>query len=352
MRLDLKSRYRTGKWNKITDVEGVQVSHVTKQNGAVNTGVTAILPHTGNMFREKLPAGCRIFNGFGKSAGLIQINEMGTLETPILLSNTFAVGTCSSALIRYVLRDNEDIGVKTCTVNPLVMECNDGELNDIRSFPVTEKDAMDALIQAENGGADFREGAVGAGTGMYCLGFKGGIGSASRIVLAGGREYRIGALVVSNFGELGNLRAGDRFLGKEVKEAILSRAARENNPLYQKFQKGDKGSIVMILATDAPLSSRQLGRIAGRAGLGLARTGSYIGDGSGDIAVAFSTANRIEHYAKEVYSFCILPDSQLDPLFEAAVESVEESVISSLMHAETTTGVRGNTAYSLADFID
>lgn len=346
--LDLPRRYQVGVKNKITDVPGVKVGQVTLKKGDINTGVTAIIPAE-RLFKEKLLASGQVINGFGKTTGLVQVAELGTLETPILMTNTLAVGTCWTALTRYMLERNPEIGLTTGTVNPVVMECNDGDLNAIRQMAVTEKDALEALAIAEKG-EDFSEGNYGAGTGMRCLGFKGGIGSASRQVLYQGKKYQIGALVCTNFGAFGRLRAGNRLLGEELRENVLARAKREGNQLYDRYQK-DQGSIVMVLATDLPLSSRQLGRLARRSAVGLGRTGSYIGDGSGDIALAFSTAQKVSHDAKSIQTFAFMPDSQLDPVFEAGIETIEESVLSALVHAETLTGFQGRTVYGLRDFL-
>lgn len=344
--LFLPRAYQTGEKNDITDVPGVKVGQVTLRNGGVNTGVTAILPGS-DIFKQKMLASGQVINGFGKTTGLVQINELGTLETPILMTNTLAVGTCWTTLTRYMLDRNPEIGLTTGTVNPVVMECNDGDLNDIRSLPVKESDALTALAE---GNPPLLEGNVGAGTGMRCLGFKGGIGSASRLLDLAGKKYQLASLVCANFGAFGKLRAGGRLLGQELKAAVLARAKAENNQLYDRYQK-DQGSIVMVIATDLPLSSRQLGRLARRSAVGLARTGSYIGDGSGDIALAFSTAQRVSHFAKEAESLSFLPDSQLDPVFEAGAETIEEAVLSALVHAETLTGFKGRTVYGLRDFL-
>lgn len=346
--LFLPRAYQTGEKNDITDVPGIKVGQVTLRKGGVNTGVTAILPGS-DIFKQKMLASGQVINGFGKTTGLVQINELGTLETPILMTNTLAVGTCWTALTRYMLDRNPEIGLTTGTVNPVVMECNDGDLNDIRSLPVKESDALTALALAE-GNLPLLEGNVGAGTGMRCLGFKGGIGSASRLLELGGKKYHVASLVCANFGAFGKLRAGSRLLGQELKDAVLALAKAENNQLYARYQK-DQGSIVMVIATDLPLSSRQLGRLARRSAVGLARTGSYIGDGSGDIALAFSTAQRVSHFAKEAESFSFLPDSQLDPVFEAGTETIEEAVLSALVHAETLTGFQGRRVYGLGVFL-
>ena len=325
-----------GKRNLITDVPGVKVGHVTVRDGAdINTGVTAILPHEGNIFQDKVMAASCIINGFGKTMGLVQVEELGTIETPIVMTNTLSIGTAANALIKYMLQQNEDIGVKTGTVNPLVCECNDGVLNDIRGLHVTEDHVFQALA---NCGEEFEEGVVGSGTGMCCLGLKGGIGSASRIVKLDDQEYTVGALVMSNFGGAGRLMIEGRHMGQEIKDKLEAQQ--------------DKGSIIMLIATDIPLSERQLKRVARRAGVGLARTGSYYGNGSGDIAIAFTTANRVPHYSKTaVMDMKMISDNKIDGVFDATAEAVEEAIISSLYHAETTTGRAGKVKYGLRDFL-
>ena len=325
-----------GQRNLITDVPGVKVGHVTIRDGAdVNTGVTAILPHEGNMFQEKVMASSCVINGFGKTMGLVQVEELGTIETPIIMTNTLSIGTAANALIKYMLQQNEDIGVKTGTVNPLVCECNDGVLNDIRGLHVKEEHVFEALANCNE---EFEEGVVGSGTGMCCLGLKGGIGSASRIVKLDDKEYTVGALVMSNFGGAGRLLIEGRHMGQEIKDKLEAQQ--------------DKGSIIMLIATDIPLTERQLKRVARRAGVGLARTGSYYGNGSGDIAIAFTTANRVPHYSKTaVMDIKMISDNKIDPVFDMAAEAVEEAIISSLYHAETTTGRAGKVKYGLRDFL-
>lgn len=339
--LELHSKWPKGKLNLITDVPGVKVANVTIQDGKeVNTGVTAILPHTGDIFHDKVMAGVSVINGFGKSLGLVQIDELGTIETPIVMTNTLSVGTAAEALTRYMLVRNDDIGVKTGTVNCVVTECNDGRLNDIRGLHVKAEHVNEALAKAEKDGEVFEEGAVGGGTGMCCLGLKGGIGSSSRVVAIDGKDYTVGAIVMSNFGGYGNLVIGGDHIGKRIKE----RMAAED--------KKDLGSIIMIIATDAPISDRQLRRVAKRATVSLGRCGSYLGNGSGDIAVAFSTGNRVPHYTEGSFiDMKMMDDEKLDVIFESAVEAVEESVISSLYHAKTTKGVRGNIYYGLREFL-
>lgn len=319
-----------GKRNLITDVPGVRVGHVTLSEGDVQTGVTAIIPAEGNLFAQKVPAACHVINGFGKAAGLVQVQELGTIETPIVLTNTFGVGTGVNALIRYSLAENEDIGLTTGTVNPVVLECNDGRLNDIRGMHVTEEDVNAALAAAS---ADFAEGAVGAGRGMCCYGLKGGIGSASRVIEIGGRDCHVGALLLTNFGQTLDLRVGGAPLGQRIAEGPA---------------RADKGSCVVILATDIPLSCRQMGRVCRRAQSGLARTGAYLSSGSGEMAVMFSTAVRVPHYGREaVMTAQVLRENLLDLVFRAVADCVEEAVISSLLHGETVTGRGGNCCKSL-----
>ncbi len=323
----------TGERNQITDVKGIRVGHVTLNEGEVQTGVTAILPHGGNMFRDKLVAGCAVLNGFGKTTGLVQLQELGVIETPILLTNTFAVGEVYSAVVEYMLSSNPDIGVTTCTVNPIVCECNDGDLNDIRHINVKREHVFEAL---RNASEDFAEGAVGGGRGMICHDLKGGIGSASRIVKAGDHSYTVGCLVMANHGLLADLTINGRNVGKEIADRIAS--------------KKDQGSIIMILATDAPMTNRQLNRISRRAAVGLARAGSFIGHGSGDIAIAFSTAQTIPHYqGPDPLALSAVHEEYIEDFFRGAAEAVEESVLSALYHGETITGVRNNTVYSLRE---
>lgn len=346
--LELHHKWKSGKLNKITDVKGLKVASVTIQDNEINTGVTAILPHEGNIFRSKVVAGASVLNGFGKSLGIVQLKELGNIETPIIMTNTLSVGEAATALTKYCLEQNEDIGVSTGTVNPLVTECNDGRLNDIRGLHVREEHVREALRLAEEGSPDFEEGAVGAGTGMCCLGFKGGIGSASRCVELDGCEYTIGALVLSNFGEEGNLVIGGRHYGSELLPKVKERLKSDIDGSLAK----DKGSIIMLIATDIPLSSRQLERVANRAAIALGRTGSYMGNGSGDIAIAFSTANRMPHYSEQsLLEMKAIHEDAIDKVFEPAVEALEESIISSLYHAKTTLGVRGKLVYGLREFI-
>ena len=264
----------------------------------------------------------------------MQVQELGTIETPIILTNTMSIGTAYTALCKYMLEQNPDIGVTTGTVNCLVTECNDGTLNDIRGMHVQESDVRGAIEAADT---DFAEGCVGSGSGMCCLGLKGGIGSASRVLEIDGTAYTVGALVMSNFGAPGNLVIGGRHY--DTNKACIS-------------DPRDRGSIIVVLATDIPLSERQLGRVAKRATISLGRVGSFCGNGSGDIAIAFTTANRIPHYSDHDILPCrMFYDENIDKVFEASVEAVEEAIVSSLYHAETTHGIRGKTAVGLREFL-
>lgn len=329
-------RMAKGRRNLITDVPGVKVGQVSIHDGEIHTGVTAILPHTGDIFHDKCPAASHVINGFGKSTGLVQVDELGTIETPLILTNTLCVGTASTALVRYMLERNADIGVDTGTVNPMVFECNDGYLNDIRGLHVKQEHVLEALAAASD---EFEEGAAGAGCGMCCYSLKGGIGSASRTFELYGSTYTVGSLLLTNFGSLRDLTIG----GDRVGERLWAEKEAEEK---------EKGSVIIIIATDAPLSARQLKRVARRAQSGIARTGSISGNGSGEIALAFTTTNRIPHYSIDK-PICIqtMYEEDMDLMFRAAIECVEESVISSLTHAVRTEGFRGHVKESLADLM-
>lgn len=325
-----------GPLDKISDVPGVTVGHCTLAEGEVQTGVTALLPHQGDIFHDKVMAASHVINGFGKTTGLVQIDELGTLETPILFTNTLSVGTVETALVKYMLDKNPDICETTGSVNPVVCECNDSGLNDIRGLHVTEENARAALADCR---ADFAEGAVGAGRGMRCHGLKGGIGSASRVVELDGKQYTIGALVLSNHAVFDDLVVA----GTPIQSLLDAHI-----PPHE-----DKGSIITVLATDIPLSERQLRRLCHRALVGLSRTGSFCGNGSGEIVIAFTTANRVPHYSeKAILPMGMVHDDAINPLFRAVAECVEESVLSSLLHAETVTGYHGRTVRCLSDLLD
>lgn len=324
-----------GPLNAITDVEGVRVGHRTLVRGeGVRTGVTAILPHGGNLFQEKVPAAVAVINAFGKAAGFLQVRELGALETPIVLTNTLAIGTAVQEVVRWTLEQpgNEEV----LSVNAVVGETNDGYLNDIRSLPVTAEDVRAALEAAAPGPVP--EGSVGAGTGTRALGWKGGIGTASRRLPERLGGHTVGALVQSNFGGILTID------GVPVGETL---GRHDFHDLLGTGEAGD-GSVMIVLATDAPLSSRALERLAGRAVPALGRVGSYVGHGSGDFAIAFSTAYRIPYAAAErARAVELLVDEALDPLFLAAVEAVEEAIYNSLLRATPVTGHRGRTAEAI-----
>jgi len=316
-------RLPPGPRNSIADVAGVSVGHRTIVRGDLRTGVTAILPHPGDPFRDKPIAAAHVLNGFGKSIGLMQLEELGQLETPILLTNTLSVGTCGTALIRRAIAANPEIGRRLATVNPVVCECNDGFLSDIQALAVTEADAIAALDAAA---PDFAVGAVGAGTGMSCFGFKGGIGSASRVLRLDGADYKLGVLVLANFGRAGFLQLPD---GRRIDPA--STPAPE------------QGSVIVVIATDLPLDHRQLRRVIVRAGAGLAFCGSSWGHQSGDVFVGFTTANRVPHEPPgAILPQRMLAEARIDLPFQATAEATQEAVYDALVAADTTTGRAGH----------
>ncbi|HWQ31367.1 MAG TPA: P1 family peptidase [Blastocatellia bacterium] len=332
-----------GKLNAITDVAGVRVGHATLIKGDnVRTGVTAILPHAGNLFQEKVAAAIYVGNGFGKLMGSTQVNELGEIETPILLTGTLNVPRVADALLDWMLAlpGNE----RVLSINPVVAETNDGFLNDIRGRHVGRDEVFAALRAAKDGPVE--EGSVGAGTGTMAFGFKGGIGTASRVVPAGG--YTVGVLVQSNFG--GVLTINGAPVGRELgryylKEQIEQKRTGQRQSADSASDRAD-GSIIMVVATDAPLDHRNLKRLAERAMMGLARTGSPATNGSGDYVIAFSTANRIRA-DERVRSVQVLGNEAVSPLFLAAVEATEEAIYNSLLRATTVTGRDGHRAEAL-----
>lgn len=328
---------KPGKNNSITDVEGVKVGHCTLNHGDIKTGVTAVIPHEGNIFREKLIAATHVINGFGKTIGTIQVNELGTLETPIILTNTLSVGCASDTLIKYMLNNNPDIGVTTGTVNPVVCECNDGYLNDIRGMHIKNEHVYKSIENAE---VLFEEGAVGAGTGMSCYELKGGIGSASRVIEIGNKTYTLGVMVLTNFGLKQDLVINGIKAGRIIDNSLP-------------IDESEKGSCIIIVATDIPLSHRQLKRVCKRTSIGLSRTGSFMGNGSGEIVIGFSTANKINHYDNnDVININMLRDDKINIVFRAVGEATEEAILNSLICAETTVGRDGHTRDSLKEYID
>lgn len=324
-----------GKLNSITDVQGVKVGHTTLiRDQDIRTGVTAIIPAEGNLFQQKIPAAVYTGNGFGKLAGSTQVNELGNLETPIVLTNTLNVSTAMDALIEYTL--NEKDNEKAASVNALVGETNDGFLNDIRGRHVTKADVLQALASATSNKVE--QGAVGAGTGTVCFGLKGGIGSASRKLPASLGGYTIGVLVQSNFG--GVLQINGVPVGEKLGKFSFS------NHLLNNVD----GSCMIVVATDAPIDHRNLMRVAKRAMLGLGKTGGIASNGSGDYVIAFSTAPdlRVPHDGPaKIMQTSVLLNDEMSPLFMATIEATEEAIINSLFAAKTITGRSGNTAEAL-----
>ena len=316
---------KTGPFNSITDVEGVKVGHTTLNKGNhIRTGVTAILPHTGNLFQNKVPAAIYIGNGFGKLTGYSQIKELGTIETPIILTNTLSVPTASNALIHYTLA--QEGNKEVYSVNSVVGETNDGWLNDIRGQHVKELDVLNAIKNAKTGFVS--EGNVGAGTGTSCFGYKGGIGTSSRVVPKKHGGYTIGVLVQSTFG--GVLQINGVPIAKEM----------DNYPRDYKYDVD--GSCMIVVMTDAPLNSRNLERLAKRAMMGLSKTGGIASNGSGDYVIAVSTAkkNWVPYQSKGlILRTEELKNESITPLFLAVIEATEEAIINSLFAAKTMTGI-------------
>lgn len=330
-------RLRAGPRNAISDVAGVTVGHCTLDQGPIQTGVTVIRPHMADPFLVKSRAASTVLNGFGKSIGLMQIAELGLLETPIALTNTFAVGAIAQAQIASACRSNPQIGRDTHTVNPLVLECNDGWLNDIQAMAVGAEHYDAALAAAS---AEFAQGSVGAGRGMSMFGVKGGIGSASREVVIAGQCYTLGALVLTNYGRAPSLVVDGRRVGAELHRRLATPALPES------------GSIIIVLATDAPLDDRQLRRVSLRAGAGLARTGSVFGHGSGDIVLAFSTAYPVPHDPDRPMPACVmLHDRRIDPLFQAAADATEQAIVHALLRAQAVKGFRAQERAGFTDIL-
>jgi D-aminopeptidase len=319
---------RPGPLNAITDVEGVRVGQVTVVEGdSVRTGVTAILPHSGNLFFERVPAAIHVGNGFGKLLGSTQVGELGELETPILLTCTLCVWKTADAMVAYLLEQRDMADVRS--INPVVGETNDGLLNAIRDRPITASHVRAALLQASSGAV--AEGSVGAGTGTIAFGWKGGIGTSSRIVEQSSKTWKLGVLVQSNFG--GDLH----ILGVPVGRALGRRGVKEPPD-----RTGPGGSIMIVVATDAPLSDRNLRRLAARATLGLARTGSVMDNGSGDYVIAFSTSPDVRRKFKQALRRSEeLSNDEMSGLFQAMVESTEEAIYNSLFMARTVSSRKG-----------
>ena len=312
-----------GQDNSITDVSGVLVGHFTlNKDKNIRTGVTAIIPHPGNNFMEKVPAAVYVANGFGKLTGSTQIQELGNLETPIILTNTLSVPVAAEALIEYSLKNNENIR----SVNPVVGETNDGYLNDIRGLHIKKRHVITAIKNASSN--KVIQGSIGAGTGTVCFGYKGGIGTSSRKLPANMNSYTVGVLVQTNFG--GILQIDGVPVGEELNQYYLA----------DNLKQAD-GSCMIIVATDAPLDSRNLLRLAKRSMLGLAHTGGISSNGSGDYVIAFCTVNKIPHRSDSiVHSIKTLRNDQMSSLFLAVIEATEEAILNSLFTAKTTIGYK------------
>ncbi len=324
-----------GNWNAITDVAGVKVGHVTLIKGdSVRTGVTAILPHGANLFQQKVPAAIFVGNGFGKLAGVTQVQELGNIESPVILTNTLNVATGIEAVVSYTLSQKGNENVQS--VNAIIGETNDGYLNDIRGRHVKQADFIKAIEDAKTGPVS--EGNVGAGTGTVCFGFKGGIGTASRVIPKSLGGYTVGVLVQTNYG--GVLQIDGVPVGEELKKFYLQ--DRLNDPV--------DGSCMIVVATNAPLDSRNLERLAKRAFMGLAKTGGIASNGSGDYVIAFSTDTsiRVLHETRETFQKgATLRNDELSPLFMAAIEATEEALLNSLFMAESMKGKNGRAVEAL-----
>ena len=323
-----------GELNLITDVDGVSVGHCTLCGGGLNTGVTVVMPCKDNPFLNKLTAASFVMNGFGKTQGLVQIDELGTLETPIALTNTLNVGLVHDALTEYMIDICNKSGKRLTSVNPVVCECNDASLNDIQRRAVKKEHVFSAINAA---GKSFDLGDVGCGKGTTCHGLKGGVGSASRIMEIDGKKYTLGALVQTNHGRLNDLIVNGDPIGARLNAHINSSVP-------------DKGSCIVIIATDLPVNSRQLKRIIKRAAAGLARLGSFFGSGSGDVFVGFGTHNRFCGGQAVTFSE-VLNEDLLDLPFRACCEATEEAVLKSLLCAHSVTGQGGITRLSLNELL-
>src|SRR5512142_3360886 len=340
-------RFKPGKWNAITDVGGVKVGHSTIIRGAagplkvgkgpVRTGVTAILPNPANVFQDRVVGGGFILNGAGEVSGMTQLLEWGLIETPIFLTNTLSVGAVSDAAVKWMVERYPGIGDEHDVIIPLVGECDDSWLNDIAGRHVREEHVAEALRTASDG--PVAEGNVGGGTGMSTCDFKAGIGTSSRRLPEAMGGYTVGVLVMSNFGVMRQLRVGGLPVGE-----VLDARYRQHLPRRHK----DYGSIIAVVATDAPLITHQMNRVAKRAALGIGRVGSSAMHGSGEIVLAFSTANQVPRETRKmVYRVKILLDQRLDPLYEAVIEATEEAILNALCMARDLDGANGNVVRAL-----
>ncbi len=330
-------RFEPGPLNAITDVAGVRVGHATvrSNDGQTHTGVTAVLPNDSNIFLERLVAGAFVLNGAGEMSGLIQVQEWGLIETPILLTNTLSVGSVSDATVQYMIEHYPGIGREHDVIIPLVGECDDSFLNDISGRQIHERHVFQALDAASDG--PVAEGSVGGGTGMLAFDVKSGIGTASRRIPVVDSEYMVGVLVMSNFGKIEDLRVDGVAVGRALGPELT--VARRRNSY---------GSAIVVVATDAPLIPFQLNRLAKRVALGLGRAGSYAAHGSGEIIITFSTANKVPRSTPgPTYTLTALADRHMDPLYQACIEATEESVLNALCAAEHTVGFDGHVAPAL-----
>ncbi len=328
-------KMKRGRLNKITDVDGVLVGHHSVDTNEHKTGCTVIIPGTPTPFKDRPVCSSFVINGYGKTTGLVQIDELGELESPIVLTNTLNVGLMQDSLVEYTLqRCNED-GFELTSFNPVVAECNDSFLNNIAERVLNREHLFKAFEDAR---LDFEEGDVGAGKGMSCYQLKGGIGSASRLIEYDAREYVLGALVLSNHGLLEDLIIEGKTVGKRIKEEVALK------------KEIDEGSIITLIATDVPLSARQLTRLCKRAQNGIARTGSFTSHGSGEIVIAFSTGNLNKEKKGAFERVLHLREDRMDSLFEAVSESVEEAILNSMICANDCVGYKGNSRMSLKRF--
>jgi D-aminopeptidase len=344
-------QYQPGPLNAITDVAGVKVGQTTlvkgdgplkPGDGPVRTGVTVIIPRD-DVWHKKVPAGSFVLNGTGEMTGLSWVTESGFLEYPIALTNTLNVPRVANGIMSWMIRQYPEIGIADDTLTPVVAECDDGRLNDIQGRHVSEADVTKALDGASSG--PVTEGTVGAGTGMVSYGFKGGIGTASRRLSEKDGGYTLGVLVNANHGRRSELIMG----GIPIGQLYDSATPRTSESFGGRNQGASEGSIIVVIATDAPLDARQLTRLAKRAALGLARTGSTARHGSGDFMLAFSTGNIIPHYPKEpTYTVTHLADTHLNPLFTATVEATEEAILNALTMATSVVGRDGNRAEAIS----
>lgn len=326
-----------GTGNRITDVPGVKVGHATIDRGDTKTGVTVILPCGGMIYDKKPVAACYALNGFGKTAGTVQMEELGVLETPIALTNTLNVGKVADALVEYTCLALKKEGRCLTSVNPVVGETNDSRINRIDLRAVETEHVLEAL---EHASEDFLQGDIGAGKGTVCFGLKGGIGSSSRIFRYGGKEYVVGILVQSNFGRMQDFTLLGQPIGRQISERISGK------------EEVEKGSIMIVMGTDIPLSSRQVKRVLKRAAVGMVRTGSYMGHGSGDVFIGFSNANTMPVSQEEtINTIECLPENKLDGIFRLAAEAAEEAILNSMVYADSAFGRDGQKICSLREFL-